>query len=636
MKKTLFLLFTHILLCSFLTDAIAASLTGKQKKARTIYSKARLIADNKEKIAQLKEALEYDPDFEECYWLISATYKEDGLMSPAFSYLERAAKPKYKNYSKTCFRLGKMYFENGKYNKASEWFSKFPDKNKEYIDKCTIAQELKNHPVDFKPINLTRVNTDYDDYWPSITADGKNISTTVLVGQREGQRNFSAQEDIYKSTYDENSGTWSKSESIGGPTNTPQNEGAQNYSVDGRYMFLVACDRNTSVGGCDIYYSIRRGNTWSPAINCGKPLNSHFWESTPSFSPAGNEIFFSSNRPGGLGGQDIWVAKVKISENGKLTFSQPRNLGSTINTAEDDFCPFIHADNKTLYFSSKGHPGLGGYDIFVSRRDQNGAWTTPQNIGYPINTYRDEIGFCVNAQGDKAYLSSNGILKNARGKDIYEISLPEDKRPDKMDYYNGKLVDSKTQRPIQAHIEVYRLDDDKTVFQSVTDEMTGEFQAYLPEDKDYGYNISKKGYLFASGTLHKSESNKRDLNVSIAPIEIGGSTTLNNIFFDFDKSSLKSESFAELNRLIRFMKENPKVTIELAGHTDSKGSRDYNLRLSQHRAASVADYLINKGGIDASRITSKGYGPDKPVASNDTEEGRAKNRRTEIVIIKDR
>lgn len=631
MKKTIL-----ILLATFaagIAFGATAKLTGKEKKAREIYAKARLIADDKEKIAQLKEALVLDPDFEACYWLIADTYKQQGNMASCLAYYERAAKPKFKNYSKTCFRLGRTYFGNGEYTKAKEWYSKFPEDNAKAIAMCDSAIALKNNPVPFTPVNMTRVNTDYDDYWPSITADGKNITITVNVGQREGAKVLSSQEDIYQSSYDENTESWTKSESIGAPTNTPQNEGAQNYSVDGRYMFLVACDRNTSVGGCDIYYSIKRGSTWSPAINCGKPLNTQYWESTPSFSPSGDEIFFSSNRPGGLGGQDIWVAKVKILDNGKLQFSEPRNLGAPINTPEDDFCPFIHADNKTLYFSSKGHAGLGGYDIFYARRDEKGKWTYPKNLGYPINTHRDEIGFCVSAQGEKAYMSSNGILKNARGKDIYEISLPEDKRPERMDYYNGKLIDASTNKPIQAHVEVYRLEDDKTVFQSVTDEMTGEFQAYLPEDKDYGYNISKKGYIFESGTLHKSESKDKSLNVSIQPITIGAKTELHNIFFDFDKSTLKKDSYAELNRLIKFMNENPKVTIELAGHTDSKGSREYNLKLSDARAKSVATYMISKG-IEADRITSKGYGPDKPIADNSTDEGRAKNRRTEIIITK--
>ena len=209
-----------------------AKLNRKQREARDIYSKARLLSDNKIKLQQLKEAIALDPTFEECYWLISSTYKEMGDDKSSIIYLERAAKPQYRNYNKTCFRLGKAYFNTGEYVAAKSWFQKVPGKYTDWERRCDEAQVLKSNPVPFQPQNLTKVNTDFDDYWPSITADGKRISITVLVGQREGKRDFTAQEDIYQSVYDDTTQTWSKSESIGNPTNTAQNEGSQNYSVD--------------------------------------------------------------------------------------------------------------------------------------------------------------------------------------------------------------------------------------------------------------------------------------------------------------------------------------------------------------------------------------------------------------------
>lgn len=621
-------------LIAFLSVHGAEKLSSSQKKAREIFTEARLISDEKEKIKQLKQAIDLDKEFVEAYWLISATYKEMGDEVNMIVWLERAAKPKYKFYDKTSFKLGKEYFGIGQYEKARECFGKGDGKYADWQEKCNTAIEIKKHPVPFKPVNLVRVNTDFDDYWPSITADGQNISITVLVGQREGARSLTAQEDIYHSVLDPQTGEWSKSESLGAPTNTGQNEGAQSFSVDGRYMFFIACDRPSSLGGCDIYYSIRKGNVWSPAINPGKPLNSQYWETNPSFSPAGDELFFSSNRPGGKGNKDIWVSKVEILDNGQLTFSEPKNIGGPVNTTEDEFSPFIHADNKTLYFSSTGHPGLGGYDIFYSKRDEAGNWCTPRNIGYPINTHRDEIGFCVNAQGDKAYLSSNGILKNGRGKDIYEIALPEDLRPERMDFFDGKVWDAKTKRPIQAKIEVFKLDNDKTVFQSVSDEVTGDFQAFLPVDDKYGYTVQKKGYLFVSGDLKQRDSlHTSHKIIDMREIAIGEKVTLNNIFFDFNKSTLQKESCGELSRVAKFLKNNPKVSVELAGHTDNVGSHDYNMRLSDARAKEVADYLL-KLGVPSERLTYKGYGPDKPVADNKTEEGRARNRRTEIIITK--
>lgn len=632
--KNLFLLFIALTVTFSTAKANSGGrLTSKEKKARELYSEARMTADEKDRITLLKEAVSIDPQFVEGYWLISSTFKAMGDEVNTIHYLERAARPKFRLYDKTCYRLGKAYYETGQYEKGKECFSRFASKNRGWIKKCEVAMDIKKNPIPFKPTNLVRVNTDYDDYWPSITADGKQISITVLVGQREGARSLSAQEDIYHSTLTKN-GEWSKSESLGAPTNTAQNEGAQSFSVDGRYMFFVACDRSTSLGGCDVYYSIKKGNYWSLAINPGRPLNSQYWETNPTFSPAGDKLYFSSNRPGGIGNKDIWVSDVSIMEDGKLAFTEPRNLGAPVNTEEDEFSPFIHADNKTLYFSSTGHPGLGGYDIFYAKKNPDGTFMNPRNIGFPINSHRDEIGFCVNAQGDKAYLSSNGILNNGRGKDIYEISLPEDLRPERMDFFDGRVYDAKSKKAVQAHIEVFKLEDNQSVFQSISDEVTGDFQAYLPVDDKYGYNIHKKGYLFVSGTLEQRDSlhNKRKI-VDLREIAIGEKITLNNIFFDFDKSSLQKESVGELKRVAKFLKNNPKVSIELAGHTDIIGSRDYNLSLSTERAKEVYNFLL-KIGVPEHRLSYKGYGPDNPIADNETEEGRALNRRTEVVITK--
>ena len=632
--KNLFLLF--ILFAFFISNSYAGrgdKLTSKEKKARDIYSEARMTSDERERIKLLKEAITIDPEFVEGYWLISSTFKEMGDEVNMIHYLQRAARPKFRLYDQTCYRLGKAFYNTGQYEKGKEAFNRFASKNRGWIKKCETALEIKKNPIPFKPVNLVRVNTDFDDYWPSITADGQQISITVLVGQREDARSLSAQEDIYHSAYMKN-GEWSKSESLGAPTNTAQNEGAQSFSVDGRYMFFIACDRSTSLGGCDVYYSIKKGNMWSLSINPGRPLNSQYWETNPSFSPAGDELYFSSNRPGGKGNKDIWVSKVAILEDGKLSFSEPKNLGAPVNTEEDEFSPFIHADNKTLYFSSTGHPGLGGYDIFYARKNPDGTFMNPRNIGYPINSHRDEIGFCVNAQGDKAYLSSNGIINNGRGKDIYEISLPEDLRPERMDFFDGRVYDAKSKKAVQAHIEVYQLADNRSVFQSISDEITGDFQAYLPVDEKYGYNIHKKGYMFMSGTLEQRDSlhNKRKI-IDLSEIAIGEKVTLNNIFFEFDKAALQKESYGELKRVAKFLKNNPTVSIELAGHTDIIGSRDYNLTLSTERAKSVYDYMI-KIGVPTHRLSYKGYGPDRPVASNETEEGRARNRRTEVIITK--
>ena len=406
------------------------------------------------------------------------------------------------------------------------------------------------------------------------------------------------------------------------------------FSFDGRYMFFVACDRKAGMGGCDIYYTTKNGDTWSTPINPGEPLNSKFWESSPSLSAAGDELFFASNRPGGQGNKDIWKCKVKMAEDGTLQFSNPVNLGSNINTSDDEFSPFIHADNKTLYFSSTGHQGLGGYDIYLSRRTKNGTWGPAVNLGYPLNTNKDEMGFVVNAIGDNAYFSSDGIENNGRGKDIYEVSLYKGARPEPVKAFKGKVIDADTEKGIQAHVELYRLEDNVVVSESVSDSKTGEFMSCLPADKEYGFNVNKKGYLFPSGYFGKNDSMeiKVSKKIKLPKIEAGRTFILKNVFFDFDLYDLKKESRAELDRLYDFLVENYNIKLELGGHTDIRGSYDYNITLSNNRAKAVYDYLVNKG-INPDRLTYKGYGPDRPIAPNDTEEGMALNRRTEATVI---
>ncbi|MDR1698477.1 MAG: OmpA family protein [Prevotellaceae bacterium] len=639
MKKFLYLLSVLLLFC--FSGEAAEKLNSQQKKARKIFAEAKMVSNEKEQISMLKEAIELDREYVEAYWQISALYKQLGDEVNSLAFLDRVAKPKFNQFERSSFLLGKASYEAGQYERALAAFKNAGARHQNWIKKCEVAIELKKRPVPFKPVNLVQVNTDYDDYWPSITADGRNLSLTVLVGEKEGIKTmFSSQEDIYQSELQKN-GTWSRSVSIGTPINTDQNEGAQSFSADGRYMFFVACNRAGGTGSCDIYYSIREGNRWSAPINPGRPLNTQYWETAPSFSAAGDELFFSSARPRNTSAssnsnrdKDIWVSQVTILDDGKLKFSEPVNLGAPINTPEDEYSPFIHADNKTLYFSSTGHPGMGDYDIFYSRRDDSGRWGEVKNIGYPINTHRAESGFCVNAQGDKAYLSSNGILKNGRGKDVYEITLPEELRPGRMEFFDGKVIDAKTKKPVQARIEVFRLSDDKMMFQSISDKETGEFQAFLPIAEEYGYHISRKGYLFVSGTLEKRDElhNERKEKL-MREIAVGEKLILNNVFFDFDKHTLKKESIGELKRLIRFMKQNSSVSIELAGHTDIIGSYEYNMKLSEARAKEVADYLI-KGGILEHRLSYHGYGPDLPIDTNDTDEGRAQNRRTEIIITK--
>jgi outer membrane protein OmpA-like peptidoglycan-associated protein len=641
MKKVLSVFFIFLL-------GFSSQIYAQQINAKPAAQKAYQQGLNDVKVGRYKEALDAfrdailkDKYFVEAYWQMSEVYKTMGNETLRMSTLQRATTTNFPNQYQTFLRLGVAQYENGLYPEALKSFNSIKAEEKtiriqEWIEKCEVAIDLKDKPIPFNPKNLgPLLNTIYDDYWPSITADEQMMSTTVMYGKLPGSSvTMGIHEEIYHS--EKVNGKWTASQNIGAPLNTPGNEGSQTFSVDGRYMFFVACDRRTGLGGCDIYYSIKTGDKWSEPINPGEPLNTKNWETTPSYSASGDELYFSSNRPGGQGKNDIWKCKVTITEDGTLTFSHPVNLGHPINTKEDEISPFIHADNKTLYFSSTGHPGLGGYDVFISRRTSEiGKWSTPINIGYPLNTHKDEIGFVVNARGNNAYFSSDGIDKNGRGKDIYEIELYEAIRPEPVRYFKGKIFDYDSNTPIQAHVELYRLEDDVVVYESVSDAQTGEFLASLPADKEYGLNVNKKSYLFHSGNFGINDTIQVKLNQNIAlpKIEEGRSIILKNVFFDFDLYTLKPESKAELDRLYIFLRENSTVHIELAGHTDSKGPYEHNITLSLNRAKVVYDYLVKKG-IHQSRLTYIGYGPDRPIATNATDEGRALNRRTEAVITR--
>jgi len=385
------------------------------------------------------------------------------------------------------------------------------------------------------------------------------------------------------------------------------------------------------VGSCDLYISFKKGNKWTTPVNMGGNVNSNKWDSQPSISPDGTTIYFASARPGGKGGSDIW--KINLLPNGQ--WSRAINLGDTINTDKDENSPFMHFDNQTLYFCSDGHTGMGGRDLYYSRKDSSGKWGIPVNLGYPINTFADEFGLIVNAKGDTAYFSSD--KEGGKGKlDLYSFELNKANRPLPVTYLKGIVYNSETKQKIEARFELINLKSSKVVYTSYSDPIKGDFLVTLPTENDYALNVSKEGYLFYSDnfTLSGNWTNIEPFikNVPLVPINIGGTVVLKNIFFETAKYDLKKESYIELNKLIAFLKTNVNLKIEISGHTDNIGGKEYNQTLSENRANSVYSYLIDKG-IDSKRLTFKGYGDTKPIDTNDTDLGRSNNRRTEFKII---
>jgi outer membrane protein OmpA-like peptidoglycan-associated protein/tetratricopeptide (TPR) repeat protein len=471
----------------------------------------------------------------------------------------------------------------------------------------------------FAPQNVgSHVNSAESEYFPSLTIDNSEMVFTRRV------RGFN--EDFYSTK--KTGADWGMAEPMKGDINTEQNEGAQNISQDGQWLVFTGCNRRDGFGSCDLYISYLTDKGWSEAINLGGRINSEAWESQPCLSPDKRDLYFASRRPGGFGGSDIYVSH--LQPNGK--WGEPENLGEVINTSDDEQCPFIHADNQTLYFTSNGLPGYGDADLFYIRKGPNGVWTTPVNLGYPINTISKEGTLFITADGKTAYYSSDRNDSKG-GLDIYSFELREDVRPRKTLWVKGQVFDKKTTKGLPSAVELIDLASKEPLSRVQTDEQ-GNYLITLPIGKDYAFNVNRKGYLFYSDNFslkqHTPDSTY-EKNIPLQPIELNASVVLNNIFFDVNKFDLKPESQVELDKLLQLLADNPTLKLEIGGHTDNAGKPADNLVLSVNRAKAVVSYLTGKG-VPATRLIAKGYGETKPVSDNKTEQGRALNRRTEMKV----
>ncbi|MBD3749120.1 MAG: OmpA family protein [Sphingobacteriales bacterium] len=631
--KALKCLLVLVLACQF--AYAQKSYSTSNRSAIKSYERASYYLDlNDFRLAEteLIAATKQDDDFIEAYLLLGDVYrvtfeylKARETYKKAFDINPNFAPERYYYYAET-------ELKTGQYENALLHYNLFKTKGKPAIDKieladkyihdCQFALEAMKHPVPFKPVNLgPNINTKDQEYLASITTDD---STLIFTRQINGN------EDFYKSVKINNE--WSKAEYLSSNINTPSyNEGAQCISPDGQFLFFTGCNRPDGYGRCDIYISKKEGKGWSKPVNLGYPINTKGWESQPSLSADGRTLYFVSDRPGGFGSYDIW--KSELGDDGN--WQQPVNLGANINTAFDEQSPFIHPDNKTLYFSSNGWVGMGNKDLFISRLESDSVWSKPENLGYPINTYGEESGLTINATGTKAFFSSD-YFNGYGGLDIYSFDLPKNLRPTPVNYVKGVVFDEDSKDKLQAIVDIIDLKSGKSLHLSYSDEVDGSFLASIPQGNEYSLNVSKDGYLFYSEnfSLEKYKPGKPFLlEVPLQKIAIGKKVVLKNIFFDTNKYDLKPESIAELQKLINFLNENPKVNIEIRGYTDDVGDDQSNMLLSQNRSRAVYQYLINHQ-IDSNRLTYKGFGENQPVADNKTAEGRANNRRTEFVITK--
>jgi len=576
---------------------------------------------------ELEEVLSIDDQFLDAYILYGEIASDENQKALAIDYYSKAISIKSDYNALMYLRKADLEKETGKYAEAImdyQQFGTFEKKKQEYadylklkIEQCNFALEQMQHPVNFEPINLgASINTPISEYWASLTADD-----SILV-YTSSDRQTNSQEDLYFSV--KQNGKWLKAKRISEPINSELSEGAQTISADGKTMVFTACLRKDSYGSCDLYISEKKGKNWSKPVNIGAPINGNYKETQPCLSSDGKTLYFISNRPGGKGKFDIWMSQLDANKKWK----QPINLGDSINTTEDELAPFIHYDNNTLYFSSEGHLGMGGSDLFLSRKNENGEWQKSINLGYPINTHFNEESLVINANGDFGLISSN--MEGGFGqKDIYQFTIPEPIRPGKSIFIKGLVYDAKTYQPISADIAISNYEGNK-VLTTLSDELTGEFLVSLTPNNSYAFHVNKKEYMFYSENYSLKDSSIY-IRIPLQPIEIGQLAILKNIFFRFDSYELEKESFPELDKIIQFIKLN-NLSIEIQGHTDNLGTEIYNQKLSTNRAKTVYQYIIN-GGVDKKKLTYKGYGFSQPISTNETKEGQVLNRRTTLKII---
>lgn len=491
-------------------------------------------------------------------------------------------------------------------------------KNYEFAIDLEKNNTQKNYV--FAPQNLgNTVNSVESEYFPTLSIDGKKLVFTRRINNTN--------EDFYYSELKD--GKWEPAKEIEGGINTDHNEAAQNISADGEWMVFTATGRLEGYGNYDLYQSFKTDSVnWSAPKNLGGRLNSDQWDAQPCLSPDKRNLYFASRRLGGYGGIDIYVCY--LQPNGR--WSAPENLGPGINTAGDDQCPFIHADNQTLYFVSNGWPGYGGDDLFYARKEPGDKWSKPVNLGYPINTTSDEGTLFIAADGKTAYYASD--RSDTKGAyDIYSFELREDIRPYKTLWVKGQVFDKKTTLGLASSVELIDMASKEVITKVQTDAL-GHYFITLPVGKDYVFNVNTKGYLFYSDNFlmtGRTADSIYEKNISLSPIEKNASVVLKNIFFEVNKFDINPSSQAELDKLVQLLTENPTIKIEISGHTDNAGKPSDNLALSNNRAKAVVSYLVSKN-IAAARLIAKGYGETKPIADNKTESGRAQNRRTEMKV----
>lgn len=621
------------------------------KRALNFVEKAEKAYRNRDlssTIRYLNDALDIEPSFAQAHYMLGLVYITERKMNL------REAKKQFEEAAELCpglnadmyFHLARIYYGEEDFENALHNINKFLEdvdrinSDEDYFDALKIQEkssfytEMLNNPVPFNPEPVLGISTREDEYLAIISPDDQ-----MALFTRRTELPPSKNDLIPKTSYKEKfmyslreGRSFGMGQEMPYPFNRSENEGGATITLDNKSIYYTQC-RYEKVGAyynCDICSSKKIDGVWEEIEKLNFPVNQpDTWESQPTITSDGSTLYFISDRPGGIGGYDIYMSLLI----GDSIWSEPENLGPVINTPGNEKSPFIHTDSQTLYFSSDGRTGMGGYDIYYSRLNKDGTWNDPVNIGYPINSLYDDVGLFVSTDGKYAFFASNKF-EGIGGWDLYSFQLYPDARPERMLVVKGTISNDENGDIKHARVELKNVQT-KEVREIPVDSLTGDYATAVSFRNDYIMTVKKRGYAYKSKYLSSKDpsiESSSEVDLRIEPIKVGKSYRLNDIYFGFNSFELSPEAMIIVDEFFHFLVENPSLKVSIQGHTDNIGSEEDNLALSDNRARSVFEYLI-KMGIDSNRLDYSGFGESVPVSTNETEEGRALNRRTEFVII---
>jgi outer membrane protein OmpA-like peptidoglycan-associated protein/tetratricopeptide (TPR) repeat protein len=609
------------------------------------------------------QVLDFDPDNVKANYMAGYLYLQTINKEKAVPYLSKVYEIDPEYTFDLFYQLGRAYQFALDFDNAKQLFYKYielcqieseyegedripPELAEKHIEECFIGADLVGAPLNYNITNVgPNINSEWPDYGPSVNQD----ETLIVFTSRRPDGNLNQDvfednfpyEEIFIATMDND--RWEKATNISDIINTPFFESSLTISDDGQELYIYL-DENRG----DVYFSEKINNdVWSKPVPIPGEVNTGNKETSVALSPDGNIMFFASDRVGSAGGLDIFYATRDKKEN----WVNVVNIGSAINTPGDDDFPFMESDGKTLYFSSTGHEGMGGYDIYKTVYDSaSQTWIKPVNVGYPINTPDDDISFITTQDGERGYFSS--VREDGFGyQDIYMFTIPEEikniteeepefvRLPDTKQPVNITVnVRDENNNLINAKVQIRN--KSQNVLAAVRNLSAGKYSASVKNNEpiEYSISIEKDGYVFINRTYTIPASTDKiqtiEYDFVLKKAVAGSRLVLRNIYFDFDRVTLKDESLFEINKLYSMLSENSRLVVEISGHTDNIGTKEYNKDLSYRRARAVVNVLTRKG-IDAARIMATGYGEEKPLVSNDDErDGREINRRVEFKVMR--